>query len=60
MWCCTVCWLIFWSVLGGILGPKIYQKTIKKSIEIRSRFWEAFLKTNRIGLAAEAGPLEFC
>ena len=50
----------FWSVLGGILGPKIDQKSTRKSIEFRSRFWEAFLRTKSARLAAEAGPLEPC
>ena len=36
----------FCSVLGGILGPKIDQKSISKSIEFRSRFWEAFLRVH--------------
>ena len=33
----------FWSVLGRILGPQIDQNSVKKSIEFRSRFWDAFL-----------------
>ena len=39
----------FWSVLGRILGPKIDQKSIKKSIEFRNLFWEALLKSKRVG-----------
>jgi len=46
----------FGSVLGGILGPKIDQKSTRKSIEFRSRFWEAFLKTKDAARRQRRGP----
>ena len=39
----------FGSVLGRILGPKIDQKSIENSIEFRNLFWDAFLKSKRVG-----------
>ena len=49
-------WIELWSVSGGILGPETDQQIDQQSIELRSRFWEAFLRTSRAARRQRRGP----